>query len=251
MRCAAARDLFDGRAWVVVPTAETDPAVTDAVAAVAALGRGRGQRARARASTTPPSRPSPTCRSSRPASWRRGCETLDEPAVALAGQGLRDVTRIAASDPQLWTQILAGQRRRRARRARRTSRDRPRPRSIGALDELARRRRRARAPAEALARAIAAGQRRPRPHPRQARAAPTAYATVRGPRPRRARRSWAGCSPTSGDAGVNIEDLHLEHGLGQPFGLAEVDVVPAAADGLGQELEHRGWRAARLRPPLG
>ncbi|MDN6192193.1 MAG: prephenate dehydrogenase, partial [Brevibacterium sp.] len=31
---------------------------------------------------------------------------LDE--VALAGQGLRDVTRIAASDPRLWTQILAG-----------------------------------------------------------------------------------------------------------------------------------------------
>ena len=31
---------------------------------------------------------------------------LDE--VALAGQGLRDVTRIAASDPGLWTQILSG-----------------------------------------------------------------------------------------------------------------------------------------------
>ena len=28
--------------------------------------------------------------------------------MALAGQGLRDVTRIAASDPMLWTQILAG-----------------------------------------------------------------------------------------------------------------------------------------------
>src|SRR3546814_9914152 len=33
---------------------------------------------------------------------------LPEPAVGLAGQGLRDVTRIAASDPRLWTQILAG-----------------------------------------------------------------------------------------------------------------------------------------------
>src|SRR5699024_4141945 len=28
--------------------------------------------------------------------------------IALAGQGLRDVTRIAASDPGLWTQILSG-----------------------------------------------------------------------------------------------------------------------------------------------
>ena len=29
-------------------------------------------------------------------------------ALGLAGQGLRDVIRIAASDPGLWTQILAG-----------------------------------------------------------------------------------------------------------------------------------------------
>ena len=28
--------------------------------------------------------------------------------MALAGQGIRDVTRIAASDPMMWTQILAG-----------------------------------------------------------------------------------------------------------------------------------------------
>ena len=33
---------------------------------------------------------------------------LPDSAVALAGQGLRDVTRIAASDPMMWTQILAG-----------------------------------------------------------------------------------------------------------------------------------------------
>ena len=33
---------------------------------------------------------------------------LSEDAVGLSGQGVRDVTRIAASDPLLWTQILAG-----------------------------------------------------------------------------------------------------------------------------------------------
>jgi len=32
---------------------------------------------------------------------------VDEDALALAGQGLRDVTRLAASDPALWTSILA------------------------------------------------------------------------------------------------------------------------------------------------
>ena len=33
---------------------------------------------------------------------------LSVDAVGLAGQGIRDVTRIADSDPALWTQILAG-----------------------------------------------------------------------------------------------------------------------------------------------
>ena len=45
-----------------------------------------------------------------------------------------------------------------------------------------------------------------------------------------------------GEAGVNLEDLHLDHGLGQPFGLAEILVVPAAAQRLREALEHKGWR---------
>jgi len=45
-----------------------------------------------------------------------------------------------------------------------------------------------------------------------------------------------------GEAGVNLEDLHLEHGLGQPFGLAEVAVVPGAVEQLLTALEDRGWR---------
>ena len=40
-------------------------------------------------------------------------------ALALAGQGLRDVTRIAAGDTGLWTQIPGGQRRPGGRGARR------------------------------------------------------------------------------------------------------------------------------------
>ena len=49
-----------------------------------------------------------------------------------------------------------------------------------------------------------------------------------------------------GDAGVNLEDLHLEHGLGQPFGLAEVSVLPAVAARLADELHGPRLAPARL-----
>ena len=45
-----------------------------------------------------------------------------------------------------------------------------------------------------------------------------------------------------GDAGVNMEDLRLDHGLGLPFGLAEVSVLPAAAGPLTEALTTRGWQ---------
>ena len=35
-------------------------------------------------------------------------EGLGEGTLALSGQGLRDVTRIAASDPRLWSAIIVG-----------------------------------------------------------------------------------------------------------------------------------------------
>lgn len=44
-----------------------------------------------------------------------------------------------------------------------------------------------------------------------------------------------------GEAGVNMEDLHLEHGIGQPFGLAELSVLPAAVQPLITALSSLGW----------
>ena len=165
-------------------------------------------------------------------------EELDDAAVSLAGQGLRDVTRIAASDPLLWTQILAG--------------NAPAVRSVlaelvgdltvvlGALDELATS---TDAPGArgTLARAIAAGNAGHARIPGKHGAAPTAYTTVRviiPDEPGQLGRLFADI----GAIGTNIEEFHLDHGLGQPFGLAEVDVVPGAAAALAAALEDRGWR---------
>jgi prephenate dehydrogenase len=157
--------------------------------------------------------------------------------VALSGQGIRDVTRVAASDPQLWTQILAGNAA--AVRAVLVHLHAELTEVIGALDVLtdgdgvgAR---------EVLARIVAQGNAGHARIPGKHGAAPTAYSVVVVLVPDRP-GELARLLHDVGDAGVNLEDLHLEHGLGQPFGLAEVSVLPAVAERLGEELTARGWR---------
>ena len=45
-----------------------------------------------------------------------------------------------------------------------------------------------------------------------------------------------------GAAGVNLEDLHLEHAAGRPVGMAEISVLPGSSGHLEAELTARGWR---------
>jgi prephenate dehydrogenase len=233
---AARGDLFDGRAWVVVPHEASSPLAVDLVTRLARDAGGT-------VSVMSPAEHDaavavvshvPQVAASLVASRLRA---VSEDAAALAGQGLRDVTRIAASDPQLWTQILAG--------------NAPAVRSvlgdlrdelvevIGALDALvetegvgAR---------EVLARVVAHGNTGHAKIPGKHGAAPTTYAVVTALVPDRP-GELARLLHDVGDAGVNLEDLHLEHGLGQPFGLAEISVLPAAEERLAQELERRGWQ---------
>jgi prephenate dehydrogenase len=230
-------DVFDGRAWVVTPTPETTP---EAVRLVARVARAAGAAVR----ELPPEEHDravaavshvPQLAASLVAAR---LEDLDEPAVALAGQGLRDVTRIAASDPGLWTQILAGN-----AAAVREVLDGLRADldavidALGALDGVVD------APGArgTLARTIAAGNAGHARIPGKHGAAPTTYTTVRvllPDEPGQLGRLFAHV----GDLGTNIEDFRLDHGLGQPFAVAEVDVLPAAAASLTEGLLERGWR---------
>ena len=233
---AARGDLFDGRAWVVVPHATSSDA---AVAAVQELARAAG----GTVSTMSPHEHDaavavvshvPQLASSLVASRLR---ELTDPAVALSGQGIRDVTRVAASDPQLWTQILAGN----AAAVREVlgHLQAELAEVVGALDLLAdgdgvgaR---------EVLARVVSHGNAGHARIPGKHGAAPTAYSVVVVLVPDRP-GELARLLHDVGDAGVNLEDLHLEHGMGQPFGLAEISVLPAVAERLGEELGARGWR---------
>jgi prephenate dehydrogenase len=233
---AARGDLFDGRAWVVVPHEGTSGRAVDLVRQVATAAGGT-------VSVMSPAEHDaavavvshvPQIIASLVASRLRD---LSAPAVALSGQGIRDVTRIAASDPQLWTQILAGN-----ATAVRSVLARLRSELgevIQALDSLAdsdgigaR---------ETLARVVSHGNSGHARIPGKHGAAPTSYAVVTALVPDRP-GELARLLHDVGDAGVNLEDLHLEHGMGQPFGLAEISVLPAAEERLAEELRARGWR---------
>lgn len=235
---AARADLFEGRAFVVVPSPDSTPA---AVAAVERLGRDVGgsvvrldpadhDAAVAAVSHVPQLAASLVA---------ARLETLGEGAVGLAGQGIRDVTRIAASDPGLWTQILAAN----APAVRAVLRDLATDLGavLDALDALADD---ADPIAEGsravLARLISAGNAGQARLPGKHGGASTQYATVTVLVPDRPGELGRLFNDV-GAAGVNLEDLRLEHGLGQPFGLAEIMVIPSVAGHLTEELRSRGW----------
>jgi len=158
-----------------------------------------------------------------------------EPAVGLAGQGLRDTTRIASSDPELWVQILGANAERVSDilRAYRDDLDT----MIDALDNPdapgARR-----TIADALAAGNAGVARIPGKHG-QARHFSRLVVKVDDTPGELAR-----LLTEIGELGVNMEDLRLEHSPGAQIGLAEIAVLPEVEQRLVAELEARGWRIA-------
>lgn len=159
-------------------------------------------------------------------------------AVGLAGQGLRDVTRIAASDPLLWAQILAGNARPLARQLRLLREDLDR--AVEALERVEAGADLARAGVGALARLVADGNAGRAMVPGKHGDAPAVYATVPVLVPDRP-GSLAALIGTIGEVGVNIEDLRIEHSPGRLAGVAEVAVLPGERDRLVTELRGRGW----------
>lgn len=168
-----------------------------------------------------------------------GLAHAPESALALAGQGLRDVTRIAASDPVLWAAILAGNAApvARALRAAQESLERV----ISALELAADAGPGAPGVLHSLAAVIAAGNEGVARIPGKHGGAARRYGevTVLVPdRPGELGRLFS----EVGEIGVNIEDLALEHSPRQTVGMATLSVLPAAVGRLEDALEQRGWR---------
>ncbi|MGV8852607.1 MAG: prephenate dehydrogenase [Rhodoglobus sp.] len=156
-------------------------------------------------------------------------------AVALAGQGLRDTTRIASSAPELWVQILAANSGPVAQILRELHAE------LGeAIDALetpdapgARR-----AIAEVLAGGNAGVARIPGKHGTRKRFSQLVVMVNDTP------GELARLLTEIGEANVNMEDLRLEHSPGAQFGLAEISVLPEKEALLISELETRGWKIA-------
>ncbi|MCX5536352.1 prephenate dehydrogenase [Streptomyces sp. NBC_00006] len=167
-------------------------------------------------------------------------ERAEERAVRLAGSGVQDLTRIAAADPGLWVDILganalvvadlleelsggmddavAGL------RAMAATDEEKREGGARTVEDLLRRGRsgRARIPAK---RGIL----------------PEQYETVTieiGDQPGELARLFTDASR----AGVNVEDVRLEHSAGQPAGLVHLSVARDLMDVLTTELRNGEWR---------
>ncbi|KGF03726.1 prephenate dehydrogenase [Actinomyces urogenitalis] len=250
---AADCDLFVGRPWVIVPDGATPQAelvvrnlAVDVGATPLRMAAAEHDEAVAAVSHVPQLVSSLLA---------ARLEELPESALALAGQGLRDTTRIAASDPRLWSAILVGN----AGpvvgllRALREDLDTliggiaPAAVDPASPDYTAAGRAQTIAPGAvgAITDVMGRGNTGQARIPGKHGGAPRRYAEVQVLVPDTA-GSLGRLFSDVGAAGVNIEDFAMEHSAGQSAGIAMLSVSPAAAQPLEETLEEGGWRVVRL-----
>jgi prephenate dehydrogenase len=227
-------DLFEGRPWVVCPDATTSAAGVEVVesmvrevgATPVRLSPAEHDVAVALVSHTP----------HLVASLVAGqLAAAPENQVRLAGPGVTDVTRVASGDPELWTEILI---------ANADAVTEILGAVRGDLDHVLSALERARqsGPSDAgelrdvLARGVTGRSRLPGKHGAE-RVELAAVQVVVADRPGQLARLFADV----GDSGVNVEDVRIEHRLGQPTGVVEVDVRASEHGILAEALRDRGW----------
>ncbi|KPI22767.1 Prephenate dehydrogenase [Actinobacteria bacterium OK074] len=235
---AATADLFEGRPWVLTPTRDTDTEVLNLALELVSHCRAVPVVMDADAHDHAVALVShmPHLVSSLVAAR---LEKAEESAVRLCGQGIRDVTRIAASDPAMWIDILSANpgpvadlltdvagdlaETVRALRALQSADEDERGKGVTGVEDL-------------LRRGNAGQVRVPGKHG----SAPRAYEVVAvliDDQPGQLARIFA----DAGMAGVNVEDVRIEHATGQQAGLVQLMVEPKAAPLLTAALRERGW----------
>ncbi|MFJ3958460.1 prephenate dehydrogenase [Arthrobacter sp. NPDC090010] len=161
-------------------------------------------------------------------------QEVGEHSLSLAGNGLRDTTRIAASDPKLWVQILGANAGPMVEILHGVREDLNRlintleaPEAPGARLDLA----------QLMSEGNAGQARIPGKHGGQARSYSWLTVLV-DDRP----GQIAQLLTEIGEIGVNLEDMRLDHSSGQNVGMVEISVLPSKHDALVEELSKRGWK---------
>ncbi len=225
---AASASLFDGRPWAITAHPAAHGGAVELVDALARLCGAVPVR------LTPDEHDLAVARTSHlphlMASLAAGA-LADAPTdhLALSGQGVRDVTRVAAGDPRLYGQIVAAN-----------------ATAVGALLSGVRDR------LDTLIAALGAGDRPgleavlsqgvdgtraiPGKHGGPARPSGTVFVAVPD-HPGELARLFA----DAGASEVNIEDVRIDHDPGRPVGLVELVVDLDRIDHLTSSLESRGW----------
>lgn len=225
---AARHDLFDDRAWVVCATEQSDPdRVQDVIDLVVTCGgvpltMSPVDHDRAVALTSH----APQVLSSLIAARLLDA---DPEAVTVSGQALKDMTRVAQSDPALWQAIL---------RANAGSVADVLAALAGDLDAVVTDLRGGAGAAtlDALSRGVAGRQRVPGKHGTAASAYDVVTVQV-ADRP----GELASLFVAAGDLDVNLEDVRIDHVLGKPSGLIELSVRPEVSGRLADGLRERGF----------
>ena len=229
---AASAALFDGRPWAITPHTHSSPEAVDLVEALARmcgaepvrLSPVEHDRAVARTSHLPHLL----------AVLTAGQLAEAQPEhLSLSGQGVRDVTRIAAGDPDMWGQIIRANNSAVSEILRDVQVDLERLVEVLAsgdeerLDDI-------------LTRGVTGTRAIPGKHGGPAIATASVFVSVPD-HPGELARLFGDV----GDIGVNIEDLHIDHDPGRPVGLVELVVEDTAAEGLRADLETREWATHR------
>ena len=238
---SAEADLFEGKPWILCPTSVTSSRSLEVArrlvrlcgAVPVEMEPSVHDRAAALVSHLPQLMSSLTAAQLTSAPWT---------TLSLAGQGLRDVTRIASSDWRLWLEILRYNAVAIAEELRRVRRDVDG--LVAALDVLgdsasATPNQREDA-TMVLVDLLRRGNQGRAAVPGKHGGRPDTYVDVDVEVPDEA-GSLAKLLGAAAQAGVNIEDLRLEHQAGQPAGLVHLSIVQSSVPVLVQVLAAQGW----------
>lgn len=229
---AATAVLFDGRPWAITPHTHSAPEAIRLVEALALLCRAEPVR------LSPVEHDRAVARTSHLphllAVLTAGQLAEAQPEhLSLSGQGVRDVTRIAAGDPDMWTQILRSNHAAVEEILRDVQTDLARLVDVLANDDPDRL-------GEILTRGVTGTRAIPGKHGGPLLATASVFVSVPD-NPGELARLFADV----GEIGVNIEDLYIDHDPGRPVGLVELVVQDTTAESLRASLETREWLTHR------